>query len=42
MKAVECTDGEKSVALWLLDNESMERQPKEPLGSTQVADMFAT
>jgi len=28
--------------LWLLDNESIERQPKQPLGSTQVADMFAT
>jgi len=42
MKAVECADGEKSVALWLLDNESIQRQPKESLGTTQVADMFAT
>jgi len=42
MEAPEGADGEKSVVLWLLDNESIERQPKQPLGSTQVADMFAT
>jgi len=42
IKAPEGADGEKSVVLWLLDNESIERQPKQPLGSTQVADMFAT
>ncbi|XP_037797095.1 uncharacterized protein LOC119592340 [Penaeus monodon] len=35
-------DTARSVTLWLLDDESIERQEKEGLGQTQVADMFAT
>jgi len=42
MEAPRGADGEQSVTLWLLDNESIRRQPKEFLGTTQVADMFAT